>query len=244
MGIEVVFLCVVPDLGRGHGIPALQRHSPRRDSPAAFIPEGGNPDDHLIPADAEIANLTPPKSLEDRVGRLHLVTAAMLVFEQYKVMLALADFPDLWREYRIKKAQRRVFTIKLPCHSVFTLIFHSMRVYVHTEFARLLPQSMARLAGQRRPHAPPATPGSPRPISREDINCYLNNPSSLVGRRFVQSSQGDAEDEEEFGTWYVASYTVRVAEHGTGIQNEYYDALGGAPIKELRRLLEHSVVAV
>ncbi|KAI1791672.1 hypothetical protein LXA43DRAFT_1181574 [Ganoderma leucocontextum] len=45
-----------------------------------------------------IAKLTPRKSFEERVERLHLAFAAMMVFNQYKVGYALRDLPDLERK--------------------------------------------------------------------------------------------------------------------------------------------------
>ncbi|TBU46769.1 hypothetical protein BD309DRAFT_887877 [Dichomitus squalens] len=211
-------------------------------SPGQFVPLGGDPDVHLIPANVVIEQLTPPKSLEDRVKRLHFAAAAMSVFGQFKITYGLLDHPDLEMQY-----QRRMTQI--------------MSVYYKTEFALLFPESMKRAAAKRMPATPPTLghlPGpSTRPstvpgrVSREDVDQFLNNSNTLVGKRFVHSPQGEGQDQDDsdYGTWHVASYTVRAADGG--VEHEYQvvlEGLGGGALPmdgdEIRYLLQDSTFAV
>ncbi|TBU52312.1 hypothetical protein BD310DRAFT_940554 [Dichomitus squalens] len=207
-------------------------------SPDQFVPQGGDPDVHLIPANAVIEQLTPPKSLEERVKRLHFAAAAMSVFSQFKIAYGLLDHPDLERQYQRRKTQ-------------------IMSEYYKTEFALLFPESMKRAAARRMPATPPtrlATPPPTRPsavsrcVSREDVDQFLSNPSTLLGKRFVHSPQSGGQDQGDCGTWHVASYTVCVADGG--VEHEYQVVLdasgeGALPMdgEEVRELLQHSTFA-
>ncbi|EJF66301.1 hypothetical protein DICSQDRAFT_152266 [Dichomitus squalens LYAD-421 SS1] len=212
-------------------------------SPDQFVPQGADPDVHLIPADAVIEELTPPKTLEDRVKRLHFAAAAMSVFSRFKITYGLLDHPDLEMQYQRRRTQ-------------------IMSEYYKTEFALLFPESMKRVAAKRMPVTPPTRGHLPSPppsrpstisrrVSREDVDRFLNNPNTLVGKRFVHSTQGEGQDQSDsdYGTWHVTSYTVRVADGG--VEHEYQvvlEALGGGALPmdgdEVRYLLQDSTFAV
>ncbi|KAI1791693.1 hypothetical protein LXA43DRAFT_1010101 [Ganoderma leucocontextum] len=73
--------------------------------PHNFVPPGGEPDAYLVPANAEIAKLTPPKSFEEHVERFHLIFPALMIFNRYKVGFALRDHPDLERKVVKRKRE-------------------------------------------------------------------------------------------------------------------------------------------
>ncbi|KAI1791674.1 hypothetical protein LXA43DRAFT_1010028 [Ganoderma leucocontextum] len=207
-------------------------------SPHQFVQPGGDPDAHLIPANAEIERLTPPKTLEERVARLHYAAAALMVFNQYKVIYALSDHHDL--ETRVTKRKRQI-----------------MDEWYNGEFIRLFPDLAKRTSAT--PATPPTraslpTPpptrrsGLPKRVSNDEVEQFLRNPSTLVGTRFVHSPPQDQEQGDS-GAWEVASYTVRKGDRG--VEHEYQvllDAFGGDPLPmdegEVRYLLRYSTFAL
>ena len=122
-------------------IAELYRHPDVKPSIAAdnFVPPDGDPDVHLVPANAEIERLTPPKTLEEyvpfllyralwlfyslhalsRVRRFHLAMAATMVFNQFKVYYALLDYPDLEMQVQIRK--ERMYVLRIIFSSAFLL---------------------------------------------------------------------------------------------------------------------------
>ncbi|PIL24477.1 hypothetical protein GSI_14231 [Ganoderma sinense ZZ0214-1] len=178
-----------------------------------FVQVGGNPDAHLVPANAEIERLTPPKTLEDRVARLHVASAALVVFNQYKVGYALLDHPDLERQLQQRKTQ-------------------IMDEWRKTEFVRLFPESAANAPGpSATPTALASLPGpplsssessagasdssAPRPVSDDEAAQFLRDPGTMLGKRFVCSPPEDALYSlgfEDRGLWEVVSCRVHMDE--------------------------------
>ncbi|KAI1791671.1 hypothetical protein LXA43DRAFT_389864 [Ganoderma leucocontextum] len=228
----------------------LSKHATRRDelfaelykhpdvkssvAPQEFVQLGSDPDAHLIPANAEIERLTPPKTIEDRVARLHVAAAALMVFNQYKVMYALLDHADLRSQVTRRKRQ-------------------IMDEWRKGEFVSLFPE-LARRGSKTLPTraclptAPPPTrrSGIPKRVSNDEVEQFLRNPSALVGTPFVHSPPQDQEQGDS-GAWEVASYTVRKGDRG--VEHEYQvllDAFGGDPPMDegvVRYLLQYSTFA-
>ena len=95
---------------------------------------------------------------------------------------------------------------------------------------------------------PPRRSGVPKRVSRDEVEQFVRNPTSLVGTCFVHSPPQDHEQGNK-GTWKVASYTVR--EGDGGVEHEYrvlLEAFGGDPLPmseaEVRYLLQYSEFAV
>ncbi|KAI1791677.1 hypothetical protein LXA43DRAFT_389838 [Ganoderma leucocontextum] len=225
--------------------PGVQRNF----SANQFVPRGGDPDTHLIPANAEIERLTPPATLEDRVARLQVASAALLVFTQYKVGYALLGHSDLERQVQQRKKQ----------------ILDEWR---KTEFARLFPESVKRASttasatpptrgsGWRtaRPSLQPlsaaAASSASRPVSDDEAAQFLSDPSSFVGKRFVCSPPEDDDrlDPEDRGLWEVVSYRVHKDE---GVVDREYmvltEDLPEDPLpmgeKQVRAMLRYSTFA-
>ncbi|TFK88217.1 hypothetical protein K466DRAFT_652758 [Polyporus arcularius HHB13444] len=67
-------------------------------SPYSVVPLGSDPDPYLAKADAEIERISSKSTLTmaDRALRLHWAFSAQLVFTEYKVYLAYADWPDVF----------------------------------------------------------------------------------------------------------------------------------------------------
>ncbi|KAI1791675.1 hypothetical protein LXA43DRAFT_1181577 [Ganoderma leucocontextum] len=160
-----------------------------------FVPPGGDPDAHLVPANAEIEKLTPPKSFEERVKRLHLAFAAMMVFNQYKVGYALRDLPDLERKVERRRHElmdewrRDVFAVRFP---------------------------------PRPPCLPTAPPShySAKRVPEDELLNFLDNPHTMVGKQFVHSPPQDQDqDQEDSDTWEVISYTAKKTD--TGVEHQY-----------------------
>ncbi|PIL24480.1 hypothetical protein GSI_14234 [Ganoderma sinense ZZ0214-1] len=137
----------------------LYKHPDVKPSVAAnqFVPLGRDPDTHLIPADAEIERLTPPKTIEDRVARLHIAWAALMVYNKYKVRYPLLNHSDLGLQ-----VDRRTTQI--------------MDEWRDGEFVHMFPEHAARRAAlqgpsiptpptqARLPTAPPARSSDPGPV--------------------------------------------------------------------------------
>ncbi|TCD61734.1 hypothetical protein EIP91_008001 [Steccherinum ochraceum] len=169
---------------------------------------GGNPDDYLIPANAEIARLTPPKSFEDRIMRFHIVMPAMMVFEQYKVAYALLDLPDLStkvdkRRYEIMEEWRRTyFHVHYPPRR---------RGYSNTTVSPppvLSPASTSTLD---------ASNDSSKQLTEDQSKDFLSKPHTMIGKQFVYAPPHESEDS---GTWEVISYSVTKADDG-GVDHEF-----------------------
>ncbi|PIL24476.1 hypothetical protein GSI_14230 [Ganoderma sinense ZZ0214-1] len=232
----------------------LHKHATRRDelfaelysnpdvkpsvAPHQFVPLGSDPDTHLIPANAEIERLTPPKTIEDRVARVHYAAAALMVFNQYKVNLALLDYADL--RLQVIRRKRQI-----------------MDEFYNGEFVTLFPELAKRPSKAPSPQTPPTRTGLPTPpatkrsgvrkrVSGDEIDEFLRNPSTLVGKRFVSSpppGQGDG------GEWRVVAYAVREGDEGE-VENEYQVVLAAfgedrIPMDEgeVRFQLQHSKLA-
>ncbi|KAM5539584.1 hypothetical protein V8D89_006693 [Ganoderma adspersum] len=211
-----------------------------------FVPLGGDPDAHLVPANAEIAKLTPPKSFEDRVHRLHLAFAALMVYNQYKVGYALLDLPDLER-----KVERRRHEIMDDWR----------RNVFHVRF----PPRRRGFVPSKQPSAPNVPPGPSQALripsllpsgyslegaSEDEMLNFLNNPHTMIGKQFIHSPpQGRDRDQQDSGTWEIISYTVKKA--AGGVEHEYQvllQASGSDPVpmdrEEVRYLLQHSTVVL
>ncbi|PIL24472.1 hypothetical protein GSI_14226 [Ganoderma sinense ZZ0214-1] len=201
-----------------------------------FVPPGGDPDAHLVPANAEIAKLTPPKSFEDR---LHLAFAAMMVYHQYKVAYALRGMPDLERRVRIRRREimdkwrRDVFDVKFPPRR---------RGYGASQTPSTPSPTQACL-----PTVPLASlHDSPQGVSEDEAQNFLSNPHTMIGKQFVHSPPAQGADQDDSGTWEVISYTVKKGDNG-GVDHEYQvllQAFGADPVpmdkEEVRYLLQYS----
>ena len=120
--------------------------------------------------------------------------------------------------------------------------------------APVTPPSRARLS---RAAAPPQATAPlqatcildvPKRVSRDDVEQFVRNPSTLVGTRFVHSPPQDHEQGNK-STWRVISYIVR--EGDQGVEHEYrvlLEAFGGDPLPmdeaEVRYLLQYSTFAM
>ncbi|KAF8550824.1 hypothetical protein OG21DRAFT_367230 [Imleria badia] len=76
------------------------------DSGLEFLKQVVDPDTDLDSINADIAALTSPKSFEDRAVRMHLTFAALMIFNQYKLVMGLLDHPDL-----DERVHRRIIAI-------------------------------------------------------------------------------------------------------------------------------------
>ncbi|KAM5538022.1 hypothetical protein V8D89_008219 [Ganoderma adspersum] len=123
-----------------------------------FVPLGGDPDTHLVPANAQIERLTPPKMIEDRVARLHVAFAALMVYNQYKVMYPLFDHRDLQLQVDRWNAQIRGFQAPPPsaCHTPPTPPRHlGDPKRVSDDEAEHFLRNSSTLIGTRFVHSPP-----------------------------------------------------------------------------------------
>ncbi|PIL24421.1 hypothetical protein GSI_14175 [Ganoderma sinense ZZ0214-1] len=202
-----------------------------------FVSPGGDPDAHLVPANDEIAKLTPPKSFEDRVNRLHLAFAAMMVYNQYKVAYALRDLPHLELKVQARRREimdewrRDVFNVKFPPRR---------RGYEASQTPSTSPTQA------RDPTSPPSCHVSLQQVPDDEALDFLANPHTMIGKQFVHSPPAQRADQEDSGVWEVISYTVKKADDG-GIKHEYQvllQAFGADPVpmdkEEVRYLLQYS----
>nr|VWP01895.1 Cell morphogenesis protein (Cell morphogenesis protein PAG1) [Ganoderma boninense] len=206
-------------------------------APHQFVQPGEDPNIYLDGANDLIKKHTPPETLEDRVGRLHIAMAALMVFLEFKVNGALRDHPDLEFQVEVRKEQL-------------------MDEWYQTEFARLFPERWNRVSRTpstlttrgRLPTPPPTRrSGVAKPVSDDEVEEFLRTPYTLMGKRFVHSPP-EGHDQGHSGAWKVVSYTVRDSDEG--IVHEYQvllDALGVEPLPmdegEVRYLLKYSTFA-
>lgn len=205
-----------------------------------LVPFGSDPDVYLKFADGEIERLTPPQSFEDRIMRLHFVFAALMVFNHYKFKYGLLDNHDL----RLKVVERQTQLMKEWYDTVFCRLFPD-RVKPKSAPSNALTTSRSRPV----PINPPATGGrtvSARFVDADDVKQFLNNPHTLVGKRFVHMPPVD-QDQDYRGTWQVDSYTVRRVD--MDVEHEYLvllEAFGDSPVpmgpEEVGYLLRYSQV--
>ncbi|KAI9068894.1 hypothetical protein FKP32DRAFT_1587318 [Trametes sanguinea] len=196
-------------------------------------------DEYLAQADAAIEQLTPPRSLEDRVVRCHLATAALMVFSQYKCYYALADHHDL----ELKVAQRS------------SKLFRDWMTNEHPRYRAQRPGTTAVNRSTRTPsvHQTPLSPpprsrsGRAKAISSQDVIDYLNNPHTLLGKQF-QHSPPSNEEQDLTGMWEVVSYTARM--HQGRLEHEFtvtMEAMDGTPLpmgrEEVEYILKYSSLA-
>ncbi|KAI0671283.1 hypothetical protein C8Q78DRAFT_850523 [Trametes maxima] len=197
-------------------------------------------DAYLAQVNAAIADLTPPKSLEDRVVRNHLAFAALMVFMRYKVGYALLDHYDL----RMKVIRR---------YSDLTTL------WMDNEYPRLFPDRAAKLKQDSavptpptrgNPLTPPSTnhSDSPKAIPAGEVAHYLANPQTLLGKRFLHTPPPDGEQDYE-GEWAIESYSVRMREGR--VEHEFQvllEEMDGASLpmdrEEVEFLLKHSILVV
>ncbi|KAI9001263.1 hypothetical protein BD414DRAFT_404324 [Trametes punicea] len=193
--------------------------------------------DYLKHANAAIARLTPPKSLDDRVLRLHMAAAAMNVFREYKISYALQDHYDL--KMKIFRRYNKLFSNWIKTE--FPLISGRRRGQAVVEQAMRTPPT------QRTPLSPPLMHhhGRAKAISAEEVADYLNNPHTLLRKQFRVDDPGDENDYK--GLWTLESYTMRVREDQ--IDHEFVvcmEALNGAALpmgrEEVEFLLRQSTV--
>ena len=132
-----------------------------------------------------------------------------------------------------------------------------MDEFYNGELVRMFPQLAKRTSNT--PVAPPTRATLPTPpptgrsrvpkrVSRDEVEHFVRNPSTLVGKRFVHSPPQDHEEGNK-GTWKVTSYTVR--EGNQGVEHEYLvllEAFVGDPLPmdeaEVRYLLQYSTFAM
>ncbi|KAI0779303.1 hypothetical protein C8Q74DRAFT_1258355 [Fomes fomentarius] len=158
-----------------------------------IVPPGGDPDEYLRSANTAIAELTPPKSFEERLVRLHIAFPALQVFNQFKFGYALLDHNDLARQ-----VMRRQTAL--------------MNDWAQNEYPRLFPdrvkpngQVLSTPRNDGRLITPPATL-SPKVLSAEEIAEFLDSPHTLLGKRLQHSPPPD-EYQDIKGKWEMASYT-------------------------------------
>ncbi|PIL24474.1 hypothetical protein GSI_14228 [Ganoderma sinense ZZ0214-1] len=226
-------------------IAELYKHPDLKPSvaPSQFVQVGQDPSVHLIPVNAEIDRLTPPKTLEERVARLHYAAAALMVFNQFKIVYGIAHHHDL--EMQVVRRKREI-----------------MDEFYDGEFVRMFPQLEQRASDspatttQARLQVPTPGPsthhsGVPKLVSSDEVEQFMHNPSTLVGIQFVHSpphGEGEDEGEGDSGAWEVASCTVRKGDKG--VEHDYHvllAAFGGDPLPmdeaEVRYLLQYSTFA-
>ncbi|KAJ2986724.1 hypothetical protein NUW54_g9655 [Trametes sanguinea] len=177
-------------------------------------------DEYLAQADAAIVQLTPPRSLEDRVVRCHLATAALMVFMRYKCTYALDDHYDL--KLKVSDRSAKLF-----------------RDWMLNEFPRYRAQRPGSAGVNQTTRPSPALEASLSSLQacRSDnakeglspeVASYLDSPHTLLGKRFQHSPP--AEEEQDLkGIWELVSYTARM-EQGC-IDHEFViatEALDGA----------------
>ncbi|KAI8994241.1 hypothetical protein BD414DRAFT_278019 [Trametes punicea] len=196
-------------------------------------------DQYLAAANAGIARLTPPQSLEERVLRLHIASAAVNVLGQYKLRYALQDHYDL-------KSKVVVRYTKLL--DDWTKKFLSERSSESSGKA-ISEQAMRTPSTPQTPLSPPPTQhrGKAKAISADEIACYLNNAHTLLRKQFEHSPPPGGEEDYK-GLWSLESYTTRVREDQ--IDHEFVISLGGmdraaVPMgrEEVRYLLTYSTLA-
>ncbi|KAI1788748.1 hypothetical protein LXA43DRAFT_974615 [Ganoderma leucocontextum] len=199
-------------------VAELYARSEVKKSASEHVPPGGDPDPYLCAANAAIEGVTPPLTLEDRVARFHFAANAFLVFNEFNVVHALLDYPDLQLRVEARTTQL-------------------LGEWLDADFARLFPQSAARISG----HPTTSTVLSPvsRRVSNNEVEMFLDSPATLVGKRFVHSPP-EGQDQDGVGGWEVVSYV-----HGYEV---VLDASGNDPLpmfdSQVRSLLHDSVLSV
>ncbi|KAI0349822.1 hypothetical protein OH77DRAFT_1431655 [Trametes cingulata] len=197
-------------------------------------------DEYLAHANDAIAQLTPPKSLEDRVVRAHIAVAASMVFSQYKVGYALQDHHDLFN--RVGKRWSDL-----------------MDEWMKTEFRRLFPDRAAKVSQNQQACIPstrhdllnpPTSTGSrfgaSTGLDADEIAEFLHGPHTMLGKRFLCTPPPGQEDYK--GVWEVESYSAHMRD---GLVDQEFqvmlEAFDGASVPmsrdDVEFLLKHSVVA-
>ncbi|KAI0642820.1 hypothetical protein C8Q79DRAFT_1002663 [Trametes meyenii] len=197
-------------------------------------------DAYLAQVNAAIADLTPPKSLEDRVARNHLAFAALMVFIKYKVEYALLDYNDLGT-----KVMQRFSELT--------------RLWMDNEYPRLFPDRAAKRKQNSavstpptrgNPLTPPSTrhSGRPKAIPVGEVAQYLANPSTMLGKRFLHTPPR-GEEQDYKGEWTMESYSTRMREGR--VDHEFQvvlEAMDGASLpmdrEEVEFLLKYSTLVV
>ncbi|KAI8980191.1 hypothetical protein BD414DRAFT_524006 [Trametes punicea] len=187
--------------------------------PADMVGENPTPvqvDQYLAGANAAIARLTPPQSLKQRVLRLHIASAAVLVLGKYKLRYALQDHHGLKSKVVIR------YTKLLDD---WTKKFMSERSSEPSGKA-ISEQAMRTPPTSQTPLSPTPTqhPGEAKAISADEIAYHLNNPHTLLRKQFEHSPPSDGEEDFK-GLWSLVSYTTRVREDQ--IDHEFVISLAG-----------------
>ncbi|KAI0823500.1 hypothetical protein BC628DRAFT_1420804 [Trametes gibbosa] len=197
-------------------------------------------DEYLVQANAAITQLTPPKSLRDRVMRSHIAIAASMVFYQYRWAYGLQANIGLRSE-------------------VLARYNAIMNDWFKGEFRTLFPETSDQTTHNPSTTTPPAaqicmsTPptrhsGEPEAITASEIAAYLKAPHTLLGKQFFHTPPVD-EEQDDKGVWEAESYSMR-KEDGF-IDHEFlvrFEAFGGdlLPVgrDHMEELLTHSTLVV
>ncbi|TCD60870.1 hypothetical protein EIP91_009389 [Steccherinum ochraceum] len=164
-----------------------------------IVAPGGNPDDYLGPANAAIASLTPPKSFEDRITRLHIAWPAATVYFQHKVVFALPGSSKL-----MDKVMIRYTKIMQEWSRTDSRVRFSPPGFGGSTMASALP-ALASLP------TPPPSREFLKQVSEDMANDFLRNPDNMIGKLFVHDPPQESRDS---GTWEVISYTAKKGDGG------------------------------
>ncbi|KAH9859037.1 hypothetical protein C2E23DRAFT_801048 [Lenzites betulinus] len=158
-------------------------------------------DEYLAQVDAAIEQLTPPNSLEDRVLRSHLASAAVMVVYQYKWSYALRAHPDLQNQVIIRYSAILNDWMKNEFRALYPKQTNGM---VHNP-ATITPPTAVN------PLSPPPTrhSGQPKAITDSEVGEYLKNPQTLLGKQFLHAPPVGVEQDYK-GLWEADSYSVRM----------------------------------
>ena len=126
------------------------------------------------------------------------------------------------------------------------------------EYPRLFPdrakavkdQAASTPPGRRNPLTPPSTrhAGRPKAIPAEEVQEYLKNPHTLLGKKFQHSPRA-GEEQAYKGVWEMESYTTRMREGD--VDHEFQivlEAFDGVPLpmdrEDVEFLLKYSTLVV
>ncbi|KAF8557072.1 hypothetical protein OG21DRAFT_1520655 [Imleria badia] len=146
-----------------------------------FIKLGESADDSLDSINVQLAALTPPKTLEDRIVRARITEVARLVFDSLRLRGGLSDYPDLTAQVESRTTE-----------------IHD--AWVQSALRHLFPETQSELPGVNLASSIRVEAFS---LQEADIEDLLKTPSGLLEKQFYYRPGTNG------GTvWEVEKYTI------------------------------------